>query len=131
MNAINQNPMAAIRRLARIEDKATGQFVDEIEFPINSTEVRRIQLAPSIVNDPSRFANAILDGGGKLPNEAETRKKLLADVANSEALETFIYQAQGGWTDPPGKDLRPPPWSDRRRDHKHNRGEPVLCYRRP
>jgi hypothetical protein len=101
MNTTHQT-MPAIRKIARIEDKATTQFLEEIEFPISSTEVRRIQLAPSVVNDPTRFENFLLDRGASLPHDAQARKTLLADVANSEAPETFVYHAQGGWTEPPG-----------------------------
>jgi uncharacterized protein (DUF927 family) len=90
----------AIRKVARIEDKATGQFLEEIEFPVSSTKLRRIQLAPSVVNDPGRLENCLLDHGARLPDDEHERKSLLADVAKSDAANHFTYAAKGGWTDP-------------------------------
>jgi Domain of unknown function (DUF927) len=99
MNTVIHNTKSAIRKIARIEDKATGEFLEEIEFPVGSTEVRRLQLLPSVVNDSGRLEDCLVDRGAKFP-DVHDRKSLLADVAKSDAANRYTYAARGGWTEP-------------------------------
>ena len=100
MNTTTQNVMPPLRKLARIEDKATGLFLEEIEFPVSQTEVRRIQLSPAVVNDPAKLEDDLLDHGAVLANDAQQRKAQLEEVAKSNASNHFVYEAQGGWLEP-------------------------------
>jgi hypothetical protein len=100
MNFATKKPTPTVRKIARIEDKATGQFLDQIEFQVGPTDKRRLDLLPSIVGDPTKFENSLLDHGAVLPPEGEERKVLLSEVAQSEAPDRFVYEAQGGWLDP-------------------------------
>jgi hypothetical protein len=100
MTMNNGIPRPTVRKVARIEDKATNEFVVTIEFPVNETDVRRLDLSPSIVNDFGRFEDCLVDHGAILPAERESRKALLIEVAESEAPEQLVYEAQGGWLDP-------------------------------
>jgi hypothetical protein len=107
MNTGNKAPTPSVRKVARIEDKATGEFVEKIEFQVNATDVRRIDLSPSIINDPGRFEDCLVDHGALLPTEREARKALLIEVAESRASEQCVYEAQGGWLDPGKTFVRP------------------------
>jgi hypothetical protein len=100
MNTKHTNSTPVLRKIARIEDKATEKFVEEIEFSDSPTGVRRRQLLPSIVSDPGKFESHILDFGAILPDDSEARKALLADVAKSKAPNHYVYEAQGGWLEP-------------------------------
>jgi hypothetical protein len=100
MNTTTQNMLPPLRKLARIEDKATGLFLEEIEFPVSQTEVRRIQLSPAVVNDPAKFEDDLLDHGAVLADDAQQRKAQLGEVARSNAKDHFVYEAQGGWLEP-------------------------------
>jgi Domain of unknown function (DUF927) len=100
MNIAKKTPTPPVRKVARIEDKATGQFLDQIEFWVGPTDKRRLNLLPSIVGDPTKFENSLLDHGAVLPPEGEERRVLLSEVAKSDAPEQFVYEAQGGWLDP-------------------------------
>jgi hypothetical protein len=100
MNTKHTNSTPVLRKIARIEDKATGKFVEEIEFSDSPTGVRRRQLLPSIVSDPGKFESHLLDFGAILPDDSEARKALLADVAKSKAPNHYVYEAQGGWLEP-------------------------------
>jgi hypothetical protein len=100
MNTRQNDTTQVIRKVARIEDKATGQFLEEIEFYVSATEKRRIQLLPSIVSDPSRLESSLIDRGALLPEDSQERKSLLVDVAKSEAANNYVFEAQGGWLEP-------------------------------
>jgi hypothetical protein len=100
MNSKHENAMPAFRKVARIEDKATGQFLDEIEFPVSPSEVRSCQLLPSVVSDPGKFESNLLDRGAMLPDDAHTRSELLAEVAKSQSPNRYVYEARGGWLEP-------------------------------
>jgi Domain of unknown function (DUF927) len=62
--------------------------------------VRRVQLLPSVVGDPSKFEDDLVDRGAMLPDDSHARKLLLANVAKSVASEQFVYEARGGWLEP-------------------------------
>ena len=96
----DQNVMPPLRKLARIEDKATGLFLEEIEFPVSQTEVRRIAAFAAVVNDPAKLEDDLLDHGAVLANDAQQRKAQLEEVAKSNASNHFVYEAQGGWLEP-------------------------------
>jgi hypothetical protein len=95
----NTNPV--VRKTARIEDKATGQFLEEIEFRVSPEEVRRVQLLPSVVADLNKFEGSLIDRGARLPDDTQARKALLAEVAKSEAPDYYVYETRSGWLDPP------------------------------
>ncbi len=86
-----------IRKIARIEDKATGTFLEVIEFPVSATKRRRLRLAPSTINSFDQFKNALLDAGAILPKNDQELKRLLSRVAKSDAPEQWIYEAHVGW----------------------------------
>jgi hypothetical protein len=96
----NEKATPTIRKVARIEDKATGEFVVRIEYPTNATDVRRIDLSPSVVNDPGTFEDCLVDHGAILPTEREARKALLIAVAESDPQQNFVYETHGGWLKP-------------------------------
>jgi hypothetical protein len=100
MNTTHQIAMPAVRKIARIEDKATGQFLEEIEFPVSPTEVRRLELLPSVVADPSKFEGSLIDRGAILPDDPPARKALLAEVAKTEAPNHYVYETRSGWLEP-------------------------------
>jgi len=87
-----------IRKIARIEDKATTTFLEAIEFTKSDAERGRLELAPSVVNNLSSFANALRDAGAILPKDDNDVKRLLREVAKSDAPEHWVYESQVGWT---------------------------------
>jgi hypothetical protein len=93
-------PTLTIRKIARIEDKATRKFVDEIEFASSATEKRRLEVLPSVINDPSSLQQLLWDHGAILPDDNEARKELLTELSKSVAPANYVYEAQGGWLDP-------------------------------
>ncbi len=97
--ATEDNPTEpTIRKIARIEDKATATFLEVIEFTKSNAELGRLELTPSVVNNLSSFANALLDAGAILPKDDEDVKPLLREVARSDAPEHWVYESQVGWT---------------------------------
>lgn len=86
-----------IRKVARVRDKATGDYFEVIEFPVSNTERSRIELPPSVVVDTSAFERRLRDAGALLP-KANTRDFLRA-VAHRKAPLELIYEAQTGWTE--------------------------------
>jgi putative DNA primase/helicase len=100
MNTTTKNVMPPLRKIARIEDKETGLFREEIEFPVSQTEVRRLQLAPSVVNNPAALRDSLLDHGAVLDHDPQERNAQLAEVGKSSASEQYVYEAQGGWLEP-------------------------------
>ena len=86
-----------IRKVARVRDKATGDYFEIIEFPLSNTERSRIELAPSVVVDASAFERRLRDAGAILPKH-NTRDFLRA-VARRKAPLELIYEAQTGWTE--------------------------------
>ncbi len=87
-----------IRKIARIEDKATSTYLEVIEFPISgSNKPGRVILAPSVVNNVGHFKNALLDAGAILPKNDQQRTHLLSRVAKSDAPEHWIYENHVGW----------------------------------
>jgi hypothetical protein len=86
-----------VRKIARIEDKATATFLDEIEFSISATERRRLTLAPAVVNNRGHFKNALLNHGAILPKNKEELQRLLTAVAQSDPPEQWVYEDHVGW----------------------------------
>jgi Domain of unknown function (DUF927) len=100
MTTTHDNTNPVVRKTARIEDRATGQFLEEIEFPVSPGETRRLQLLPSVVADPSKFEGSLIDRGARLPDDTQARKALLTEVAKSEAPNQYVYETRSGWLDP-------------------------------
>jgi putative DNA primase/helicase len=86
-----------IRKVARVRDKATGDYFEIIEFPVSNTERSRIELSPSAVVDTSAFERRLRDAGAILPKD-NTRDFLRA-VARRKAPLELVYEAQTGWTE--------------------------------
>ena len=86
-----------IRKVARVRDKATGDYLEIIEFPVSTTERSRIELPPSVVVDTSAFERRLRDAGAILPKD-DTRDFLRA-VARRKAPLELVYEAQTGWTE--------------------------------
>jgi hypothetical protein len=95
MNIIRKG---AIKKIARLRDKATEQYLEVIEFPISKTSVNKLKLPPSVVSEPGAFGKRLRDAGAILPKGEEELKKLLASVAKSDPPEEWVYEAQTGWT---------------------------------
>jgi hypothetical protein len=95
MNTIHK---AAIKKIARLRDKATEQYLEVIEFPISKTSVNKLTLPPSVVSEARAFGKRLRDAGAILPKGEEELKKLLATVAKSDPPEEWVYEAQTGWT---------------------------------
>jgi len=95
---MNTPQKAAIKKIARIRDKATEQYFDVIEFQVSKGTVSKLALLPSVVNDLGSFAKRLRDAGAILPKGEGKLKNLLATVAKSDPPEEWVYEAQTGWT---------------------------------
>ena len=91
------NPKLAIRKVARIHDKATNTYLGVIKFNVSESERGTLELAPSIVNDLNQFEKQLRDAGAILPKEKDELARLLVEVASSGAPEQRVYQAHTGW----------------------------------
>ena len=118
-----QKRKAGIKKIARLRDKATEQYLEVIEFPISKTTVNKLALPPSVVSEPGGFGKRLRDAGAILPKAEEELKKLLTTVAKSDPPEEWVYEAQTGWTRDK-KGLRSGGWGDRQRCNKDYRREP-------
>ena len=97
MPTTDKSPDFGIRKIARIKDKASSTFLDVIEFRLSATKRGRLMLAPSTVNGPGQFKNALLDAGAILPKSDQERKSLLSNVAKSDAPEQWVCEDHVGW----------------------------------
>jgi Domain of unknown function (DUF927) len=95
MNTIRKG---AIKKIARLRDKATEQYLEVIKFPTSKTTINELTLPPSVVSDPGTFGKRLRDAGAILPKAEEKLKKLLAAVAKSDPREEWVYEARTGWT---------------------------------
>lgn len=89
----------AIKKIARIRDEAAGKYLEVVGFPVSLTNLSRLELPPSVVNDPKAFEKHLRDAGAMLPKDDEELKKLLSSVAKSDAPEEWVYKARTGWTE--------------------------------
>src|SRR5580704_7879516 len=87
----------AIRKIARIQDKATGKYLEVIEFPVSDWNNSRLELSPSVVNEAKAFAKDLRDAGAILPKDKGSLTQLLDAVAQSDPSEEWIYENQTGW----------------------------------
>jgi hypothetical protein len=87
-----------IKKIARLRDKATEQYLEVIKFPTSKTTVNELTLPPSVVSDHKVFGKRLRDAGAILPKDTEALKKLLAAVAKSDPPEEWVYEARTGWT---------------------------------
>jgi hypothetical protein len=88
---------AAIKKIARIRDKATQKYLEVIQFPISKTNFNRLELPPSTVHDFATFVKRLRDAGAILPKDDGELKKLLSKVAKSDPPKEQVYEAQTGW----------------------------------
>jgi uncharacterized protein (DUF927 family) len=95
---MNTIPKEAIKKIARLRDKATEQYLEVITFPTSKTTINELTLLPSVVSDPGTFGKRLRDAGAILPKAEEKLRKLLAAVAKSDPLEEWVYEARTGWT---------------------------------
>ena len=86
-----------ISKIARIRDKATGDYFEVVEFPVSATERSRLELPPSVVVDTGAFERRLRDAGAILPKH-KTRE-FLRSVAGRKARLDLIYESQTGWTE--------------------------------
>jgi Domain of unknown function (DUF927) len=86
-----------IRKVARINDKSNNTYLDVIEFPISSSQTASLELLPSVVSDRAAFAKRLRDAGAVLPKNKHVLSDVLEAVANSDAPEEWLYEAQTGW----------------------------------
>jgi len=86
-----------IKKVARVRDKATGDYFEVIEFPVSSTERSRLELPPSVVVDVSAFERRLRDAGAILAKH--NARDLLQAVARRKAPLELVYEAQTGWSD--------------------------------
>src|SRR4030088_2983474 len=93
------NPKVAIRKVARIHDKATNTYLEVIKFNVSESERGTLELAPSIVNDLNQFEKQLRDAGAILPKEKDELARLLVEVASSDAPEQRVYQVHTGWVE--------------------------------
>ena len=82
---ISNKQVIAVIKTARIKDKATGHYWEEVEFPVSQTEKGRLQLLPSIVSDKRELEKKLRDAGARLPNKREARENLLTACAGMQA----------------------------------------------
>jgi hypothetical protein len=101
MNAKNQNVMPLLRKIARIEDKATGLFIEEIEFPVSQTETRRLQLSASEINDLSALYDNLLDHGAVLPTTLRKGRRSWRHLPNPlPTITSFMRRGAAGLSQP-------------------------------
>ena len=88
------------RKIAKIHDLATDTYLERIEFQVSETEVRKLDLLPSIVNEPKTFEKVLRDAGAILPKDDKDLRDVLRAVAKADAAENLVYAAQTGWLVP-------------------------------
>lgn len=88
-----------IRKIARIEDMATGTFLEAIEFLASASESRQIQLPPSVVSDAGMLERKLRDAGAVLPKDDDELQGILSELAKSDAPEEWAYESQTGWAE--------------------------------
>jgi hypothetical protein len=96
---MTENKNWNIKKLARIRDKATEKYLEVIVFPTSESEVGKLKLPPSVVNEPRAFEKELRDAGAILPKGDQEVKDVLSAVAKSDAPEEPVYEAQTGWTE--------------------------------
>jgi len=99
MKPTKKHPGISIRKIARIEDRATGKYFEVIEFPISDSKTGRLELVPSVINDLDAFGKRLRDAGAVLPKDDSKLRSLLTVVAKSDAPEDWIYEAHTGWVE--------------------------------
>jgi putative DNA primase/helicase len=88
-----------LRKTARIQDMASGKYIERLEFKLPSGNMVSIELAPSTVSDVRLLEKHLRDAGAILPSEKASLKTLLEGVANSFNTPELVYAAHGGWMD--------------------------------
>jgi putative DNA primase/helicase len=88
-----------LRKIAHIEDRATGKVVERIRYRKSNFRQGHIELPPSVVRDPRALEKQLVDVGAVLPRDRKIIKHLLDQVADQKP-ETFqVYADRCGWTE--------------------------------
>ena len=87
-----------LRKVARIEDQATGKVVERIRFRKLGGGKGFLELPPSIVNDRRAFERQLRDVGAALPHDRKATANLLEKLASAEPKASYVYAARCGWT---------------------------------
>ena len=88
-----------IRKIARIRDDATGQYVEIIEFKVAGDKTARLELPPAVVHDIRQLRDKLWNAGAVLPADPNERDDLLRTLADSEPPKELVYAAEAGWLD--------------------------------
>jgi hypothetical protein len=88
-----------IRKIARIRDDATGQYVEIIEFKVAGDKTARLELPPAVVHDIRQLRDKLWNAGAVLPADPNERDDLLRTLADSEPPKELVYAAETGWLD--------------------------------
>ncbi len=86
-----------IRKIARIQDKATGKYYEVIEFPVSDLQTSRLEILPSDVNEPKSFTKHLRNAGAQLPKDKVALHQVLDSVAKADPPEEWIYEDHTGW----------------------------------
>jgi hypothetical protein len=96
---MSKNTQIEIHKTQRIQDEATNNFYEDVEFPTGPSTRASITLQPAVVSEPSALEKELRNAGAILPKEAGELKELLEAVAKSDAPKQRIYAKRTGWTD--------------------------------
>ena len=97
---MSKNKDAGIRKIARIHDKATGTYLEVVEFRISKSETSRLMFPPSVVvNDSSEFENKLRDAGATLPKDKSVLKQVLKAVADIRRARAIGLRDANGLDD--------------------------------
>lgn len=86
-----------LQKIARIHDRATGTFLERIEFPRYQNGKGQIDLSPSVICDPILLAKNLRDAGAVLPTDRGELRNLLEAIAAAPCKRQIIYAAKAGW----------------------------------
>ena len=86
-----------IRKIARIRDDATGQYVEIIEFKVAGDKTARLEYASGRSRHQAAQGQAWIRG--LLPADPNERDDLLRTLTDSEPPKELVYAAEAGWLD--------------------------------
>ena len=95
---MNTTQKVAIKKIARIRDKATEKYLEVIEFPISGSMSIRLELPPSwsVSREPLKIISAMQ---ARSCQRATRTCRIFFTVAKSDAPEEWVYEARTGWTE--------------------------------
>jgi Domain of unknown function (DUF927) len=88
-----------LRKVAHIEDRATGKVVERIRYPKPNFRRGYVELPPSVVRDPRALERQLVDVGAVLPRDREILTRLLNHLADQEPESFHVYADRCGWTE--------------------------------